>query len=186
MIRCIECGRADLRPAANRFQGVVRGETYTVKMDGLECPNCHYKTIEGAAMPEFGRLLSDQYRAAHGLLTSEDIRARRRGLGLSQRAFATYVGIGEATVKRVEMGKIQDRHTEEAIKRKTDSVPYDPVAQMWRLQAIVTSTNAGHETIVLDNAVQQTVNLTVTNLPIPQSSRVPAYQANFFNASTRG
>ncbi len=65
MPRCIQCGQADLEPNVVHLPGTVRGENYVVEMQGLECPRCHYKTIEGVAMPEFGRLLADKYRAAH-------------------------------------------------------------------------------------------------------------------------
>lgn len=115
MIRCIECGQADLEPKTVRLQGSVRDETYTVEMQGLECPSCGYKTIEGAALPEFARLLADRYRAHHDLLTSEEIRALRKRLGMSQEQFARHVGVGLASVKRWEMGKIQEQHNNDRI-----------------------------------------------------------------------
>jgi putative zinc finger/helix-turn-helix YgiT family protein len=183
-IRCIQCGDADLGEATVQLPGTIRGENYSVEMPGLECPNCHYRTIEGTVMPEFGRLLADLYRSAHGFLTSEDIRARRKRLAMSQRKFADYVGVGEATIKRAEMGKIQDHHTDEAIRRKTNFVPYAMAAQNWRIQAIVTSTNAGQEAHLLSDVTQQTLGLPATNLPLVRA--VPAYLASRFHASTRG
>ena len=123
MIRCIQCAQADLQPKTVQLPGTIRSENYTAEMQGLECPNCGYKTIEGATMPEYGRLLADKYRAAHGLLTSDEIRARRRRLGMSQAKFAQYVGVGLASIKRWEMGRIQDKHHNEIIKEKTDPEP---------------------------------------------------------------
>lgn len=120
MIRCIECAQTDLQPKTVRLRGTIRGETYTVELQGLKCSHCGYKTIEGPAMPEYGRLLADEYRAAHGLLTSDQIRARRERLGMSQAGFAKYLGVGIASIKRWEMGKIQDNHHNDIIKEKTD------------------------------------------------------------------
>ena len=119
-IRCIQCGEADLLPKKVQLPGTIRGETYEVEMSGLECPNCGYKTIEGSAMPEYGRLLADKYRANHRLLTSDEIRRRRRRLGMSQQEFAEHLDVGLASVKRWEMGKIQEPRHNERIIEKTE------------------------------------------------------------------
>lgn len=119
MIRCIECGRADLQSKVIDLTGVVRGEEYTVRMRGLVCPKCGYQTIEGTDSAEFARLLSDKYRAAHSLLTSEQIRALRKGFGETQEQFAKRLGVGIASVKRWEMGKIQDERSNQLILDKT-------------------------------------------------------------------
>jgi DNA-binding XRE family transcriptional regulator len=71
-------------------------------------------------MPEYGRLLADEYRAAHGLLTSVEIRSRRKQLGMSQEEFANHVGVGVASVKRWEMGKIQDERSNKLIIERTE------------------------------------------------------------------
>ncbi len=64
---CVNCGQANLRPELITLSGSVRGEAYNVSMPGLVCPRCAYQTVEGEAMPEFGRLLADEYRKAHKL-----------------------------------------------------------------------------------------------------------------------
>jgi putative zinc finger/helix-turn-helix YgiT family protein len=118
-IRCINCGQTDLQSATVNLPGTVRGESYTAKMPGLACPNCGFQTIKGTEMAEFGRLLADQYRAKHGLLTSEQIWSRRTRLGMTQDAFARYLGVGVASVKRWEMGKIQDQRNNDLILQGT-------------------------------------------------------------------
>ncbi len=120
-MNCIECGRANLQPGTVRLSGDVRGKYYVVEMEGLKCPSCGYKTIEGSKMAEFGRLLADRYREDHGLLTSVEIRSLRKQLGMTQEEFASHVGVGVASVKRWEMGKIQDRRSNECIIRRTES-----------------------------------------------------------------
>jgi putative zinc finger/helix-turn-helix YgiT family protein len=139
MIRCVECGEANLEPATVQLSGTVRGESYTVEMQGLQCPGCGHKTIEGAAMPEFGRLLADKYRAAHRLLTSGEIRAIRKRLGMSQEAFAQHLDVGLASVKRWEMGKIQDARSNQRIIEKTEPVRRNIHAWTLRFDAVRTS-----------------------------------------------
>jgi putative zinc finger/helix-turn-helix YgiT family protein len=116
---CVVCGIAELKPAVVRMTGDVRGESYTVEMTGLECPQCGYATIEGASMAEFQRLLADKYRAKHGLLTSKQIRARRQHLGMNQAEFAEHLEVGIASVKRWEMGRIQDEKSNKLIIERT-------------------------------------------------------------------
>src|SRR2546423_7169551 len=117
---CINCGKADLEPKTIQLEGTVRGETYNVEMPGLQCPNCGYKTIEGPDMAEFGRLLADQYRVKHGLLPSDEIRARRKRLEMNQQQFADFLGFGVASVKRWELGKIQDARSNAIIVERTE------------------------------------------------------------------
>ena len=123
---CINCELADLRPRRVQLPGSMRGKEYTVEMQGLQCPNCGYKTIEGKAMPEFGRLLADRWRAENNMLTSGEIRARRKALGMSQEEFAAFLGVGVASIKRWELGKIQERIYDELIREKTRQLP-EPV-----------------------------------------------------------
>lgn len=142
MDRCIKCGKVELAPATITLEGEVRGETYSVRMRGRVCPDDGYKTIEGSDMPEFARLLSDKYRAAHGLLTSEEIRRRRKRLGMSQQQLANYLRVGVASVKRWEMGKIQDKRLDDEIRRKTDKFRATTNAEPELVAATETSTNA--------------------------------------------
>jgi putative zinc finger/helix-turn-helix YgiT family protein len=118
-IKCRQCEQAELEPAIVRLNGKVRGEEYSIEMLGLRCRSCTYQTVDGPDMPEYGRLLADKYRVAHGLLTSEEIHKRREGLGMSQQAFADFLGVGVASVKRWEMGKIQDARNNALIVEKT-------------------------------------------------------------------
>jgi putative zinc finger/helix-turn-helix YgiT family protein len=119
-MRCIQCGAADLEERKIELAGSVRDESHTVRMRGLACPNCDYQTIDGSAMPEYARLLSDEYRAAHNLLTSDELRTLRERLGMSQAKFADYLGVGVASVKRWEMGRIQESAMDELIRLKTE------------------------------------------------------------------
>ena len=58
----------------------------------------------------------------HGALSFDDkeIRARRMQLGMSQTQFGEYLGTGPASVKRWELGQVQDKAMDELIRLKTD------------------------------------------------------------------
>lgn len=116
---CINCGNANLDFKKVQMTGDVRGETYSVEMMGLECPKCGYSTIQGTDMAELQRLLADKYRTQHGLLTSKQIRARRTHLGMTQEEFAQHLGVGIASVKRWEAGRIQDAASNRNIIERT-------------------------------------------------------------------
>jgi DNA-binding XRE family transcriptional regulator/predicted nucleic-acid-binding Zn-ribbon protein len=118
---CIECGTAELRPEKVRLQGVVRSQPYEVEMLGLKCPNCGYSTVDAKGMTEFSRLLSDKWRSENGLLTSDEILARRASFHESQDQFAKRCKIGPATLKRIEKGKIQDIDTNRRILENTNT-----------------------------------------------------------------
>lgn len=51
-------------------------------------------------------------RKKRGLLTSDEIKQMRRILGMSQREFADFIGVGEASVKRWETWLVQNKSTD--------------------------------------------------------------------------
>lgn len=101
-------------------EATVRGERYLVKTLAHACDKCRHVALEGEDVPEYMRQGADAYRKAHGLLASSEIQERRRALRMNQRQFAAYLGVGEASLKRWELGQIQDAAMNELIVLKTD------------------------------------------------------------------
>lgn len=118
---CLECGDDRLVPSEVHLAGTRQGESYTVALQGLRCENCGFQTIDSTQSAEFTQLLSDAFRDAHNLLTGSEIRERRSQLGMTQQAFATYLGVGVASIKRWEIGQIQERAMDELIRVKTEA-----------------------------------------------------------------
>ena len=116
---CLKCESDDfeLKPAAVVEQE-FRGETFHVQTPLMECRHCHWQTLADGQMQELGRRTADAYRKKHGLLTSEEIRALRLSLDMSQQEFAAFLRVGEASVKRWESWKIQDASNDELIRVK--------------------------------------------------------------------
>jgi putative zinc finger/helix-turn-helix YgiT family protein len=102
--------------------GEIRGEKYAVMANALVCSKCKHAGFEGTDVQEHMRKVADAYRRAHHLLASDDIRKARKALGMSQKTFAAYLQVGEASVKRWELGAIQDEAMDQYIRLKTDPV----------------------------------------------------------------
>jgi putative zinc finger/helix-turn-helix YgiT family protein len=118
-ILCINCAKDNLERTSVRLSGEIRKYPYTVELEGLKCPNCGYSTVDSKSAVELGRLAADEYRRAHGLLTSNEILALRHFYGDNQEQFAKRLGVGVASIKRWELGKIQDKHYDDLIREKT-------------------------------------------------------------------
>ena len=117
---CFECGKGSMIPKIVDLTGCRHGEDFTVSAHGLRCTNCGFKTIDSKYSEEFTKLISDAYRAKHGLLTGKQIREARRHLRMSQDEFARYLKVGPASVHRWENGQIQDEALNELLLLKTD------------------------------------------------------------------
>ena len=118
---CFECGSGTLVPGIVDLAGTRNDEEFIVRVHGLECSSCGFKTIDNYQSGEFTKALSDAYRAAHGYLTGAEIRERRHDwLNMSHQAFARHLGVGVASTKRWENGQVQDRAMDILIRLKTD------------------------------------------------------------------
>jgi HTH-type transcriptional regulator/antitoxin MqsA len=117
---CFQCGRDTFLLSGISVEGERHGEIFPVLVTGYKCSNCGFQTVDNRQGEQLTRLVSDAYRAAHGLLTGAEIKLRRTRLGKNQQEFAEYLGIGSASVKRWEIGQIQDKAMDELIRLKTD------------------------------------------------------------------
>jgi putative zinc finger/helix-turn-helix YgiT family protein len=117
---CFECGNGTLIPAIVHLTSDRHGESFTVEVAGLKCNQCGFETVDSEQSAEFTRLVSDEYRVKHGLLTSAEIRARRLQLRMTQQQFSDHLGAGVASVKRWESGQIQENAMDQLIRLKTD------------------------------------------------------------------
>ncbi len=88
---------------------IFRGVDIKFLAEQYECQECGIKfgTVEQTAAIQ--RAISDAYRKRKGLLTSEEIRANRRRLGLTQNGLAKKMNVGIASIKRWEGGLIQSK-----------------------------------------------------------------------------
>jgi putative zinc finger/helix-turn-helix YgiT family protein len=107
-IKCPECGKGTMIEKIADLIGSRKGESFPVRMEALVCPKCNFKTVPRQSAAQFALRTANAYRQAHNLLTSMGIRDLRGGLKMTQRQFAEFLGVGVASVKRWELGEIQD------------------------------------------------------------------------------
>lgn len=109
--RCGKCGQKQMQLATVPYATTIEhdGRTYRVEIPALtvpRCANCQAISIDDEA----DRQISSAFRHEARLLTPDEIRAGREKLGLTQKQFATLLGVGEATISRWETGaQIQQR-----------------------------------------------------------------------------
>lgn len=113
-MNCFACGKGELKPVTAKVEGVVKKKKYKVETRALVCDVCGHAAIESSDMPEYMRKLSDVYRRDNGLYTSDEIK-RIRGK-LTQQKFAEELGVGVASLKRWELGLVQDRSNNNLIR----------------------------------------------------------------------
>ena len=84
------------------------------------CSKCQTPLMDGEQMNVLRKAAADKYRKNHSLLISEEIVGYRALLGMSQAAFANYLKVGEASVKRWETYYVQDVVQDDHMRLKCD------------------------------------------------------------------
>ncbi|MEW6142469.1 MAG: type II TA system antitoxin MqsA family protein [Chloroflexota bacterium] len=97
------------------FEVLSKEEVITVKRDQLrvqvpylKCKECGDEVLDPSTAGDPFNLAYNQYRAEHGLLKPEEIRAWRKAVDLSQSELSKLTGIGTATLSRYENGSLQE------------------------------------------------------------------------------
>jgi len=133
-MKCVDCGRGRMQRKRVRVPHEIRGVRFEVEDEVNVCSHCGFITIPLDHAAEHGRLVDETYRRLEGILSAEEIRAARERLNMSQREFAEYLGVGEASVKRWERGVLPDKSSSDLIRLKTDP---ETAHQNWlRLKAL--------------------------------------------------
>lgn len=119
-MKCVECKSEKFKEEKARFHPTIKDEQVDVVVEAMVCVKCGHSMMNDVQMDELRRAAADVYRVKHGLLTSKDIRGYRERLEMSQREFAKYLGVGEASIKRWETAFIQDDSQDALIRLKCD------------------------------------------------------------------
>jgi putative zinc finger/helix-turn-helix YgiT family protein len=119
-MKCLNCDCEKFVLKNIRFNPEVKGEEVEVVVPSFVCTNCQTPLMDGEQMNLLRRSAADKYRKQHNLLTSEEIVKYRALLGMSQTAFANYLKVGEASIKRWETCYVQDVVQDDHIRLKCD------------------------------------------------------------------
>jgi putative zinc finger/helix-turn-helix YgiT family protein len=117
-MNCYQCGGETVARQA-KIPGEYAGEKFNVETESMVCPKCGHVVLHASQIDAFTTKLADAFRVKNGLLTSREIRSIRNRLGMSQEEFAKYLNVGVASVKRWELGKAQDKSSDELIRLKS-------------------------------------------------------------------
>lgn len=140
---CIKCENEAFAEKPNSIiEQEFRDEQLSVKMTALACTKCGWTTLAPSQTDELRRLTADAYRQKHDLLTGVQIKALRKLLNMSQREFANFIGVGEASVKRWETWLVQEKSSDQLIRMKCekelrDSIFNMPQTQDWVFKPVI-------------------------------------------------
>ena len=116
---CTRCGSEEFSPKPDAvLEQEFKGETFNVTSPAMACTKCGELALTDSQLEELRRHTADAYRKNHNLLTSAQIRAMREALGKTQREFAAFLRVGEASVKRWETWLVQEASSDELIRVK--------------------------------------------------------------------
>lgn len=171
---CIYCDAEDFvtQPEVIIEQS-YKGETLHVKTPANVCVKCGHATLTLDQADELRSRTADAYRDKHGLLTSAQIKAWRKILGMSQREFAHFLSVGEASVKRWETWLVQERANDQLIRLKCQNAVLSPMGKSasakFSLQATQTITVANHLIIPTQSVcVQSPLANWNKKVPVPE------------------
>lgn len=119
-MKCLNCDGDKFEKKNCRFTPEIKGEEVEVIVPAMVCSHCSTPLMDNEQMSQLRKVAADTYRKKHSLLTSEDIIQFRSMFGMSQTAFANYLKVGEASIKRWETYFIQDVGQDEHIRLKCD------------------------------------------------------------------
>lgn len=119
-MKCLNCDCEKFESKKMRFNPEIKGEDVEVVVASFVCTKCQTPLMDGEQMNKLRRSAADKYRKKHNLLTSEEIIRYRASLGMSQAAFANYLKVGEASIKRWETYYVQDVVQDDHIRLKCD------------------------------------------------------------------
>lgn len=119
-MKCLNCDGNKFEKKNCRFTPEIKGEEVEVIAPAMICSHCSTPLMDDEQMSHLRKMSADIYRKNHGLLTSEEIIHFRSMFGMSQAAFANYLKVGEASIKRWETYFVQDIGQDEHIRLKCD------------------------------------------------------------------
>jgi len=127
---CLRCDNKEFVPEQDAvIEQELRGELFHVHTPVVKCSKCGWVTVDAATGEELRRRTADAYRKKHRLLTSDEIRSLRQLLDMSQKEFAAFARVGEASVKRWETWLVQEKSSDELIRLKCEKELYQRLAQ---------------------------------------------------------
>ncbi|MEX2216776.1 MAG: helix-turn-helix domain-containing protein [Phycisphaeraceae bacterium] len=161
-IRCIECGKVEVRPAivSHTMKRNHEGRVYELKVDRLPASKC---TACGAVSfnNDSHEATAAALRSELGLLFPNEIREHIESLGLTQRDAAEQLGVAPETMSRWVNGTmIQSRAMDNWMRAFFAAAPAADAAGLDRLRRRLAALPSAQQTSLL-NEIERIVDLFV-------------------------
>jgi len=117
-MKCVKCGNKKFEKKQERASVEIKGEKVDYIAEVDVCTKCGTQSASDEQMRTSYINASDAYRKKHNLLTCSEIIGFREKMDMTQDAFAEYLGVGVASLKRWENGAIQEKANDELIRLK--------------------------------------------------------------------
>jgi putative zinc finger/helix-turn-helix YgiT family protein len=158
-MKCLNCNGEWFTKKRIRIPSDFRGEVIDAVVPAQVCNKCEQPLMNSAQMDVLRKAVSDTYRKKHGLLSSEEIVSFRKKLGMSQREFAKYLEVGDASVKRWETHYVQDKSQDRHIRLKCDKSYASVHAQKLDEKTLVADELSGKRTFSWEKFCAATLTL---------------------------
>ncbi len=119
-MKCLNCDGIAFEQKKIGVKTKYLDETLEVVVPAYVCKHCSEPLMDSDQMNILRQAAADKYRDNHGLLNSQKIVSLRRNMDMSQREFAQYLGVGDASIKRWETYFAQEAAMDEHIRLKCD------------------------------------------------------------------
>jgi putative zinc finger/helix-turn-helix YgiT family protein len=119
-MKCLNCDGAVFEQKKIGIKTKYIDEILEVVVPANVCKHCSEPLMDSDQMNVLRQAAADKYRDNRGLLNSQKIIALRKKLEMSQRQFAQYLGVGDASIKRWETYFSQEAAMDEHIRLKCD------------------------------------------------------------------
>ena len=129
---CDICEEEHLEVRTEEVVGTVKGEKVSYITEYAFCPELEEEFEDEKMIEDNLFRMRDAYRKKMKLLRVQEIIELRKEYGLTQKDLAIILGMGEVSITRIEKKVIQDRTTDDAIKR----IKEDPAFFLEKLELV--------------------------------------------------
>jgi putative zinc finger/helix-turn-helix YgiT family protein len=171
---CKLCDEDHLEVKTEIREAEIKGEKITYEAKYYYCPQLNEEYEDGNLINENLNKARDVYRKAVGLLTIDEIIEIRERLHLSQRDMALLPGMGEVTISRIESKIIQDKSTDDSIRR----IDNDPLFFLEKLE--INKEKLGKKYYIIKENLKENLNVE-EKINIYFNKAMDIYNKNFSN-----
>lgn len=118
---CLKCENDKFSEKSVRLDQEFKGKSIQVLANAMVCNSCGFIILNDEQANTLRKITADTFKENNKLLTSTQIKEYREKLQMSQAQFASYLGVGSASIKRWETFFIQDKSQDDLIRIKCDS-----------------------------------------------------------------